>query len=121
MRPTAAAELHLLPSGRQELLRRLNLAARHRRLVDMRGQLLMRWRRDNLAAVDTPICSPVLVMFQPRLPGAADRWSTPAVVLEKIIRYGRPSDCDWDDLRARTIRRTGAATPSSIRRWSMSR
>ncbi len=50
-------------------------------------------------------------------------WSTPASILEKIIRYEavhrdprleRPA-------RGASIRPTGAATPSSIRRWSTSR
>ncbi len=49
-------------------------------------------------------------------------WSTPANVLEKIIRYEAVHEIrDWNDLRARVDSPDGAATPSSIPRWSTSR
>ncbi len=50
-------------------------------------------------------------------------WSTPASLLEKIIRYEAVHAIrDWNDLRCtHRFAATGAAMPSSIRRWSMSR
>ena len=49
-------------------------------------------------------------------------WKTPANILEKIIRYEQVHAIhNWDDLRAGSRRRTGAATASSIRSWSTSR
>ncbi len=43
-------------------------------------------------------------------------WSSPANILEKIIRYEAVHEIrDWDDLRRRIDPSTGAATPSSTR------
>ncbi len=48
-------------------------------------------------------------------------WSTPANMLEKIIRYEAVHEIrDWDDLRRRIDSSIGAATPSSIPRWPTS-
>jgi hypothetical protein len=49
-------------------------------------------------------------------------WSTPAAILEKIIRYEAVHEIATGTICAgASIRPTAAATPSSIRRWSTSR
>jgi malonyl-CoA decarboxylase len=90
---------------RQELIRRLNLApGATAALVAMREQLLDALAlRGDLAAVDTD--------FRHLLSSWFNRgflvlkhidWSSPAIVLEKIIRYEAVHEIhDWDDLRAR--------------------
>jgi malonyl-CoA decarboxylase len=103
---TAAAELHeAAEPRRQELLRRLNLAPQGTSaLVEMRGQLLDALaRRDDLAAVDADFAHLFSSWFNRGfLVLRRIDWSTPAVVLEKIIRYEAVHQIrDWDDLRAR--------------------
>src|SRR5580692_3424172 len=86
-----ALELHAAAEPRrQELLRRLNLAPRGTSaLVEMRGQLLDALaRRDDLAAVDADFAHLFSSWFNRGfLVLRRIDWSTPAVVLEKIIRY----------------------------------
>jgi malonyl-CoA decarboxylase len=102
----AAAELHTATEPRRmELLRRLNLAPQATRtLVEMRGQLLETlMRRDDLAAVDADFAYLFSTWFNRGfLVLRRIDWSTPAVVLEKIIRYEAVHQIrDWVDLRAR--------------------
>jgi malonyl-CoA decarboxylase len=90
---------------RQELLRRLNLAPQGTKaLVEMRGQLLdVLFRRDDLAAVDSDFEHLFSSWFNRGfLVMRRIDWSTPASILEKIIRYEAVHQIrDWDDLRAR--------------------
>ncbi len=90
---------------RQELLRRLNLAPQGTKaLVEMRGQLLdVLSRRDDLAAVDSDFEHLFSSWFNRGfLVMRRIDWSTPASILEKIIRYEAVHQIrDWDDLRAR--------------------
>ena len=127
-RPTkTAAEVHRAAEPRrQELLRRLNLApGGTAALVRMREQLLDALdHRDDLAAVDARLRPSVLVLVQPRLPGAApdrlvDAGDDPGK--DHPLRGGAPASAAGTICAAASIRRTGAATPSSIRRWSTSR
>ena len=102
----AAAELHAVTEPRrQELLRRLNLAPQGTgALVEMRGQLLDALaRREDLAAVDADFAHLFSSWFNRGfLVLRRIDWSTPAVVLEKIIRYEAVHQIrDWVDLRAR--------------------
>jgi malonyl-CoA decarboxylase len=102
----AAAELHAASEPRrQELLRRLNLAPQGTSaLVEMRGQLLDALaRREDLAAVDADFAHLFSSWFNRGfLVLRRIDWSSPAVVLEKIIRYEAVHQIrDWDDLRAR--------------------
>ena len=89
---------------RQELLRRLNLAPQGTKaLVEMRGQLLdVLSRREDLAAVDADFEHLFSSWFNRGfLVMRRIDWSTPAVILEKIIRYEAVHQIrDWDDLRA---------------------
>ncbi len=103
---TAAAAIHEASEPRrQELLRRLNLAPQGTKaLVEMRGQLLdVLGRRDDLAAVDADFEHLFSSWFNRGfLVMRRIDWSTPAVVLEKIIRYEAVHQIrDWEDLRAR--------------------
>ena len=122
-----AAEVHAAAEPRrQELFRRLNLApGGTAALVRMREQLIDALdHRDDLARGRRGFRASVLVLVQPRLPGAAphrlvdagDRAGKdhPLRGGARDPRLGRPAP------RA-SIRPTGAATPSSIRRWSTSR
>ncbi|ADZ71497.1 malonyl-CoA decarboxylase [Polymorphum gilvum] len=90
---------------RQELIRRLNLApGGTRALVDMRADLL-----DHLA--EHPDLREVDRDFEHLFSSWFNRgflvmqridWSTPAAILEKIIRYEAVHEIrDWDDLRRR--------------------
>jgi malonyl-CoA decarboxylase len=102
----AAAALHEASEPRrQELLRRLNLAPQGTKaLVEMRGQLLdVLGRREDLAAVDSDFEHLFSSWFNRGfLVMRRIDWSTPAVILEKIIRYEAVHQIrDWDDLRAR--------------------
>jgi malonyl-CoA decarboxylase len=102
----AAAELHAATEPRRlELLRRLNLAPQATRtLVEMRGQLLDTLaRRDDLAAIDADFAHLFSTWFNRGfLVLRRIDWSSPAVVLEKIIRYEAVHQIrDWVDLRAR--------------------
>ncbi len=102
---TAAAIHEASEPRRQELLRRLNLAPQGTKaLVEMRGQLLdVLSRREDLAAVDSDFEHLFSSWFNRGfLVMRRIDWSTPASILEKIIRYEAVHQIrDWDDLRAR--------------------
>jgi malonyl-CoA decarboxylase len=101
-----AAELHAASEPRrQELFRRLNLApGGTASLVRMREQLMdVLGHRDDLAAVDDDFIHLFSSWFNRGfLVLRRIDWSTPAVVLEKIIRYEAVHEIsDWEDLRRR--------------------
>ena len=102
----AAAEVHRASEPRRlELLRRLNLApGGTASLVRMREQLLDAIvHRDDLGIVDNDFVHLFSSWFNRGfLVLRRIDWSTPANVLEKIIRYEAVHAIrDWDDLRAR--------------------
>jgi malonyl-CoA decarboxylase len=102
----AAAELHLAAEPRrQELFRRLNLApGGTAALVAMREDLLeVLPRRDDLAPVDQDFVHLFSSWFNRGfLVLRRIDWSTPAIILEKIIRYEAVHQIhDWNDLRRR--------------------
>ncbi|HXN42934.1 MAG TPA: malonyl-CoA decarboxylase family protein, partial [Xanthobacteraceae bacterium] len=101
-----AAELHAAAEPRrQELFRRLNLApGGTAALVAMREQLMDALaRRDDLAAVDADFAHLFSSWFNRGfLVLRRIDWSTPAIVLEKLIRYEAVHEIrDWADLRRR--------------------
>src|SRR5215213_2056375 len=101
-----AAEIHAAAEARrQELLRRLNLAPRGTAvLVRMREQLLEALNhREDLRAVDADFVHLFSSWFNRGfLVLRTIDWSTPANLLEKIIRYEAVHAIrDWNDLRAR--------------------
>jgi len=101
-----AAELHSAAEPRrQELFRRLNLApGGTAALVAMRGQLMDALaRRDDLAVVDADFVHLFSSWFNRGfLVLRHIDWSTPAIVLEKIMRYEAVHEInDWQDLRRR--------------------
>jgi malonyl-CoA decarboxylase len=101
-----AAELHAASEPRrQELFRRLNLApGGTRALVAMREQLMDALaRRPDLAALDSDFVHLFSSWFNRGfLVLRHIDWSTPAAILEKIIRYEAVHQIrDWDDLRRR--------------------
>ncbi len=103
---SAAAELHhAAEARRQELLRRLNLApGGTAALVAMREQLMdVIERRDDLEAVDADFVHLFSSWFNRGfLVLRRIDWSTPAIVLEKIIRYEAVHEINgWPDLRRR--------------------
>jgi len=102
---TAAALQQAAEPRRQELLRRLNLAPNGTEaLVRMREQLLDTLdRRDDLKAVDADFVHLFSSWFNRGfLVIRRIDWSTPAIVLEKIIRYEAVHKIrGWDDLRRR--------------------
>lgn len=100
------AEVHLASEPRrQELFRRLNLApGGTAALVRMREQLMDSLdHRDDLKAVDEDFVHLFSSWFNRGfLVLRAINWSTPAIVLEKIIRYEAVHAIhDWEDLRRR--------------------
>jgi malonyl-CoA decarboxylase len=102
----AAAELHLAAEPRrQELFRRLNLApGGTAALVSMREDLIDALvHREDLASVDQDFVHLFSSWFNRGfLVLRHIDWSTPAIVLEKIIRYEAVHQIrDWDDLRRR--------------------
>src|ERR1700736_3894523 len=102
----AVRELHAAAEPRrQELFRRLNLApGGTAALVAMRAQLLEAMdRRDDLAAVDSAFVHLFSSWFNRGfLVLRRIDWQTPAIVLEKIIRYEAVHAIrGWDDLRRR--------------------
>jgi malonyl-CoA decarboxylase len=104
--PQAGAELHLAAEPRRlELFRRLNLAPNGTAaLVRMREQLLDAMdHREDLAVVDNDFVHLFSSWFNRGfLVLRRIDWSTPAIVLEKIIRYEAVHEIrDWDDLRRR--------------------
>ena len=103
---TTAAEVHLAAEPRrQELFRRLNLApGGTAALVRMREQLIDALEhRDDLAAVDADFVHLFSSWFNRGfLVLRRIDWSTPAMILEKIIRYEAVHRIrSWDDLRQR--------------------
>jgi malonyl-CoA decarboxylase len=90
---------------RQSLIRRLNLApGATRDLVQMRAHLLDAMiRRPELKVVDRDFVHLFGSWFNRGfLVLRRIDWSTPAIILEKIIRYEAVHEIDsWDDLRAR--------------------
>ena len=101
-----AAEVHSAAEARrQELLRRLNLApGGTAALVRMREQLLDALdHREDLAAVDADFVHLFSSWFNRGfLVLRRVDWSTPAMILEKIIRYEAVHAIQsWDDLRRR--------------------
>jgi malonyl-CoA decarboxylase len=102
----AAQELHAAAeSRRQELFRRLNLApAGTQSLVSMREDLLeVLPRRPELSVVDRDLKHLFSSWFNRGfLVVRRIDWTTPAHILEKIIRYEAVHEIrDWDDLRRR--------------------
>jgi malonyl-CoA decarboxylase len=102
----AAAEVHSASEPRrQELFRRLNLApGGTAALVRMREQLMDTLaHRDDLRAVDDDFIHLFSSWFNRGfLVLRRIDWSTPAIVLEKIIRYEAVHEIrDWEDLRRR--------------------
>jgi len=102
---TAAAVHEASEPRRQELFRRLNLApGGTRALVRMREQLMdVLAHRDDLSAVDDDFVHLFTSWFNRGfLVLRHIDWSTPAIVLEKIIRYEAVHEIrDWEDLRRR--------------------
>ena len=102
-----AAEVHAASEPRrQELFRRLNLApGGTAALVRMREQLMdsLDRRQKDLAAVDADFVHLFSSWFNRGfLVLRHIDWSTPAIVLEKIIRYEAVHEIrGWDDLRRR--------------------
>ncbi|HEX5212159.1 MAG TPA: malonyl-CoA decarboxylase [Pseudolabrys sp.] len=101
-----AAELHAASEPRrQELFRRLNLApGGTAALVRMREQLMdVLGNRDDLGPVDEDFVHLFSSWFNRGfLVLRRIDWSTPAIVLDKIIRYEAVHQIsDWDDLRRR--------------------
>src|SRR5213075_2278615 len=101
-----AAEIHAAAEARrQELLRRLNLApGGSAALVRMRDQLIDALdRRDDLKAVDADFVHLFSSWFNRGfLVLRRIDWSTPAMILEKIIRYEAVHRIrSWEDLRRR--------------------
>ncbi|MGC1464425.1 MAG: malonyl-CoA decarboxylase [Pseudolabrys sp.] len=101
-----AAAVHLASEPRrQELFRRLNLAPNGTAaLVRMREQLMDALdHRDDLAAVDADFVHLFSSWFNRGfLVLRHIGWSTPAIVLEKLIRYEAVHAIHgWDDLRRR--------------------
>lgn len=102
----AIAELHAASEPRrQELFRRLNLApGGTAALVRMREQLMDALaHRDDLKAVDNDFVHLFSSWFNRGfLVLRRIDWSTPAIILEKIIRYEAVHQIhDWEDLRRR--------------------
>ena len=102
----AAADVHLASEPRrQELFRRLNLAPRGTAaLVRMREQLMDAMaHRDDLTAVDDDFVHLFVSWFNRGfLVLRRIDWSTPAILLEKIIQHEAVHAIrDWNDLRAR--------------------
>ena len=101
-----AADVHAASEPRrQELFRRLNLApGGTQALVRMREQLMdVLAKRDDLAPVNDDFVHLFTSWFNRGfLVLRHIDWSTPAIVLEKIIRYEAVHEIrDWDDLRRR--------------------
>jgi malonyl-CoA decarboxylase len=101
-----ASELHAASEPRrQELFRRLNLApGGTRALVAMREEVMdVLGRRPELVALDNDFVHLFSSWFNRGfLVLRRIDWSTPAAILEKIIRYEAVHQIrDWDDLRRR--------------------
>ncbi|HXZ46943.1 MAG TPA: malonyl-CoA decarboxylase [Pseudolabrys sp.] len=101
-----AAEVHAASEPRrQELFRRINLApGGTAALVRMREQLMdVLEHREDLSSVDNDFVHLFSSWFNRGfLVLRRIDWSTPAIVLEKIIRYEAVHEIhDWEDLRGR--------------------
>src|SRR3954470_4128850 len=101
-----ASDLHFASEPRrQELFRRLNRApGGTRELVAMRADLLdLKDGHDDLNALDRDVVHLLSSWFNRGfLVLRRIDWSTPAIVLEKIIRYEAVHEIrDWNDLRRR--------------------
>jgi malonyl-CoA decarboxylase len=101
-----AAQVHAASEPRrQELFRRLNLApGGTAALVRMREQLMDTLdHRDDLGPIDDDFVHLFSSWFNRGfLVLRSINWSTPAIVLEKIIRYEAVHEIsDWEDLRRR--------------------
>src|SRR5580704_17331489 len=101
-----AADLHHSSEPRRlELFRRLNLApGGTKALVHMREQLLDAMdHRDDLGVIDADFVHLFTSWFNRGfLVLRRIDWSSPAIILEKIIRYEAVHEIqDWDDLRRR--------------------
>ncbi len=106
--PTALQALHLAAEpSRQELIRRLNLApGGTAALVAMRERLLAEKKGDvHLEALDADFAHLFASWFNRGfLVLRPISWSTPADILEKIIRYEAVHTITgWDDLRRRLV------------------
>jgi len=104
--PAAAAALHAAAEPRrQELIRRLNLAPRGTlALVRLRDELLAHLdSHPDLKVLDDDLVHLFSSWFNRGfLVVRRIDWSTPANILEKIIRYEAVHEIrDWDDLRRR--------------------
>ena len=102
----SAAELHRASEPKRlELFRRFNLApGGTAALVRMREQLMDAMeRREDLSAIDRDFIHLFSSWFNRGfLVLRRIDWSTPAVILQKIIRYEAVHEIqDWDDLRRR--------------------
>jgi malonyl-CoA decarboxylase len=100
-----ASDLHFASEPRQELIRRLNRApGGTSELVSMRADLLhlMNGHKD-LAALDRDVAHLLSSWFNRGfLVLRRIDWSTPANILEQIIRYEAVHEIrDWNDLRRR--------------------
>lgn len=102
---TAAELHHAAEPRRMELFRRLNLAQNGTAaLVDMREDLLDALvHRDDLAIIDADFVHLFSSWFNRGfLVLRRIDWSSPAIILEKIIRYEAVHEIhDWNDLRRR--------------------
>ena len=100
-----AAITRAVEAPRQKLFRRLNMAPNGTStLVTMRGQLLQVLReKPHLKAVDTDLKHLFISWFNKGfLEMRRIDWSSPAMVLEKIIDYEAVHEINgWDDLRSR--------------------
>lgn len=104
--PSAIFALHnAAEPRRQELLRRLNLAPNGtEKLVRMREQLLrLKDRREDLRAIDTDFAHLFGSWFNRGfLTLNPIDWSTPAHILEKVIKYEAVHEIgSWEELRRR--------------------
>ena len=100
-----SAIAHAVEAPRQKLFRRINTAPDGTRtLVTMRGHLLRVLRANpQLQGVDTDLRHLFISWFNKGfLELRRIDWSSPALVLEKIIRYEAVHEINgWDDLRSR--------------------
>lgn len=124
--PKALLEMSMAAEPRrQELIRRLNLAPNGiATLVRMRADLLeLKAQNPDLEAVDTDFAHLFGSWFNRGfLVLRPISWSTPADILEKIIRYEAVHHIGgWDELRRRLAPEDRAASPSFIRSWSTTR
>lgn len=95
---------HAIEAPRQELFRRLNLApGGTAALVQMRADMLTMRRLPGVALAEADLAHLLQSWFNRGfLSMRAINWSSPANLLERVIRYEAVHDIrDWDDLRNR--------------------